>query len=675
MTRLAVTAVLVASYVLLSAGSGRADQLGSDQALAILANAEAAFAAPEAAWFDDAQSRLRDEAKRVSEAMDAHNPADAAAWKAHLRWEMLERNLGPRETIDVGELEIVRRWMYSNREGLEWPFFAPLRTAMDEYLDAAYTMTRADLQGEFNRNVAIARQQVVALAYEPNDVNAAALGRTLGWFERTRQLTDATTALQKLLSRSNLQATVHESLIQRVMGSLATDISETVSLTERVETTPTNPLQRPREMTVRGKATMTGSVQLDVVPNADVAEVAIVYEGDVGSTARAQTGPVTLNLRVTGTARATRPAYVTGRKIELGETAVTPQVATRIARINAPNEVVKSIARRRANHPQSRSQMNSQARSTAVEQLTLKFDERVEEGLEQIQADIERTRTAAGALRDASAPLAREGAVPTFAGTESSDTLVKLNVLAKQRGQFGAATELPADMAEGDVVIGVHVSFINNMAETILGGKTLSDSFVMKYAKVLHAELPLPLMVHSRTPRWAISMAKYRPLELVIAGPNEAVLVSRVVALEVDGVTTEMNAVARTTYQIRQDEFGDVALVRQGDMELVAEGTAEARAFLAAKLEAFFGPTLTGGGVIVPAGGALAAMKQLEWHGVRADRDWIVTAWDVPAAAIQEMIRSQQEKLEQPEGGATLAAPNGSVEAPSEASAPLPRRG
>jgi hypothetical protein len=140
-------------------------------------------------------------------------------------------------------------------------------------------------------------------------------------------------------------------------------------------------------------------------------------------------------------------------------------------------------------------------------------------------------------------------------------------------------------------------------------------------------------------------------------------------------VTTEMNAVARTTYQIRQDEFGDVALVRQGDMELEAEGTAEARAFLAAKLEAFFGPTLTGGGVIVPAGGALAAMKQLDWRGVRADRDWIVTAWDVPAAAIQEMIRSQQEKLEQPEGGATLAAPNGSVEAPSEASAPLPRRG
>jgi hypothetical protein len=202
-------------------------------------------------------------------------------------------------------------------------------------------------------------------------------------------------------------------------------------------------------------------------------------------------------------------------------------------------------------------------------------------------------------------------------------------------------------MAGGDVVIGVHVSFINNMAETILGGKTLSDSFVMKYAKVVHAELPLPLMVHCRAPHWAMTMAKDRPLELMIAGPNEVVLISRIVAIEVDGVTTEMNAVARMTYELQQDEFGDVSLVRQGDVELEAEGTAEARAFLASKLDAFFGPTLTGGGVIVPAGGALATMKQLEWHGVRADRDWIVTAWDVPAEAIQEMIRSPSTDAEE----------------------------
>jgi hypothetical protein len=674
MKRRALTTLLLAMSALAVAlpGARAAAQQTATKALALLEGAEAKFQAPTAAWFETAQTRMRAEVRRVSDAMEAHNPADAVGWKAHLRWELLERNLGAPETIDVGELEVVRRWMYSNRAGLEGPFFAPQRAAMDEYLDAAYTATRADLRREFDEHVALARQQLAALAYEPTDPNAAALGHTLGWFERTRQLADERAALQALLSRPNLQITIDESLIQRVMGSLATDISETVDLLERVETAPTNPLQRPRQMTVRGKATMTGSVHLDVVPNADVAEVAIVYEGDVGSTARGETGPVALDLRVTGTARATRPAYVTGRKIELGETDVTPQVSTRIVRINAPNAVVETIARRRAEHPVSRSQMNSQARATAVEQLTLKFDERVEEGLDKIQTDIERTRTAAGALRDAAAPLAREGAVPTFVGTLSTDSKVQLNVMARQRGQFGAATDLPAEMAGGDVVIGVHVSFINNMAETILGGKTLSDSFVMKYAKVVHAELPLPLMVHCRAPHWTMTMAKHRPLELVIAGPNEVVLISRVVALEVDGVTTEMNAVARMNYAIQQDEFGDVSLVRQGDVELEAEGTAEARAFLASKLDAFFGPTLTGGGVIVPAGGALASLKSMQWHGVRADRDWIVTEWDVPAAAIQEMIRSQEQA---PEAGGTLATPSITRDPSAAASAPLPRRG
>lgn len=643
MRRRALTTLLLAMGALAGALPGaRGAEPTATEALALLEGAEAKFVAPDATWFATTQTRTRDEARRVSDALEAHNSAVASAWKAHLRWELLERNLGAPESINVAELEVVRRWLYSNRAGLEGPFFAPLRAAIDEYLDAAYTVTRADLRREYAEHLELARQQIVALAHEPTDPHAAALGRTLGWFERTRQLPEERTALEKMLSGPNLQVTIDESLIQRVMASLATDISETVDLVERVETAPTNPLQRPRPMTVRGKATMTGSVQLDVVPNADVAEVAIVYEGDVGSTARGVTGPVSLDLRVTGTARATRPAYVTGRKIELGETDVTPDVATRIVRINAPNAVVKTIAQRRAQHPASRSQMNSQARATAVEQLTLKFDARVEEGLDKIQADIERTRTAAGALRDAAAPLRREGAVPAFAGTQSTDAKVQLNVMSKQRGQFGAATTLPNDMTRGDIVIGVHVSFINNMAETILGGKTLSDSFVMKYAKVAHAELPLPLMVHCRAPHWAMTMAKHRPLELVIAGPNDMVLIARVAALEVDGVTTEMNAVARMTYHIQRDEFGDVSLVRQGGVELEADGTAEMREFLATKFGAFFGPTLTGGGVIVPAGGALATMKQLQWHGVRAERDWIVTAWDVPPAAIQEMLRAQE---------------------------------
>jgi hypothetical protein len=673
MKRRALTTLLLAMGALAGAlPEARAAQPTATEALALLEGAEAKFQAPQVAWFETAQTRMRDEVRRVSEAMEAHNPADAAGWKAHLRWELLERNLGSPETIDVSELAVVRRWMYSNRAGLEGAFFAPLRTAMDEYLDAAYTVTRADLQNEFVKHVELARQQCTVLAYEPSDPNGAALGRTLGWFERTRQLAEERTALEKLFSRANLQVTIDEALIQRVMGSLATDVSETVSIVEHVETEPTNLLQRPRQMTVRGKATMTGAVHLDVVPNSDVAKVAVVYEGDVGSTARGETGPVALDLRVTGKARATRPAYVTGRKIELGETDVTPQVTTRIVRINAPNAVVEAIAKRRANHPTSRSQMNAQSRATAVEQLTLKFDEQVEEGLDKIQADIERTRTAAGALRDAAAPLAREGAAPMFVGTLSTDTKVQLNVMAKQRGQFGAATALPDDMAAGDVAIGVHVSFVNNMAETILGGKTLSDSFVMKYAKVVHAELPLPLMVHCRTPRWAMTMAKHRPLELAIAGPNEVVLISRVVALEVDGVTTEMNAVARMIYAIQQDEFGDVSLVRQGTVELETDGTPEARQFLVTKLEAFFGPTLTGGGVIVPAGGALATLKSMQWHGVRADRDWIATAWNVPAEAIQEMIHSQQQA---PAAGDALAAPNATGEAPAAASAPLPRRG
>ena len=639
----ALFALFVVFWIALAIASprGAATQAAGETPV-IFANAEQRFRPPSEKWFEQTQQALKAEVARLSRVMDSLSKSDANVWKSHLRWELLEQNLGPRSTVNLSELEVVRRWMYSNRPGLESPFFAPLRARMDAYLDAAFTFSHTDLRATFNDNVLLVRRQCAALAEDPSDANAAALGRTLGWFERTGQLASEVAALRALASLPNAQIVVGDSLIRRIMATQATDVSETIAISEQVQIPPSIRLQRPRTMRVRGTASTTGAVQLTLTPNERVAELALVYQGTVESTARGQTGPVTLHLSATGTAQAVKSVFIGPLGLELGETTVTPQVTSRVTGVSADSELVRRIASRRAAQAESRSQMNAEAQSTTIEQLQNRLDQRVGEAIAKIRAEYERMRSSLNEFGEVSAPLVREGATPYFDGARSSASGIELNAYARQREQFGAADSCPVQSVEGDVLVRVHVSFFNNMAETITGGKTLSDKFFMRYAKVIHAELPLPLMVHARAPRWALTMAKHRPIELRIPESNQFVFVVRIDAVEVDGVTTAAPTTAAIAYHLLQDEYGDYRLQRDGGVQLDAALPEEARSFCQEKLGAFFGPVLNGSGVVVPEGGVLGALRGLQSRGVHAEREWIVAGWDVPSEVVEELIRIQQ---------------------------------
>jgi len=614
------------------------------EADAILDGAEQRFQPPSDDWFDEAQQALREEAERVSQALEKESKACANAWKQCLRWELLERNLGPAPTVKLNELEVVRRWMYSNRPGLESPFFAALRTRMDDYLDAAYTIMLPDLQRTFVNNVALARAQSALLIQHPSDANAAALGRTLGWFERTRQLAVEIEALKSLVSRPNCQILLSNRLIRRVMATEVTDVMETVSVSEQVNIPRTSLFQRRRVMRVGGTARTRGVVQLLPLPNDKVAELALVFDGTVDSTAWGRTGPVSLRLETDGTARAVKSFYISPEGLTVGKTNVTPNVRSRVTGASANSDLARTVALRRASEPQSRSLMNQSTRSTTVKHLRASFDARVDDAIAKLRSDAARIQSSLRDYQDVAAPLAREGAVPYFAAAESSASGILLSAYARQRGQLGAAAACPNHSIDAELVVRVHVSTFNNMAETITGGKTLSDEFFMKYAKVLHAELPLPLMVHSRAPRWAFTMAKHRPIELRTAGLNQLTFIVRIDAVDFDGATSATPARAEISYLLERDDLGDYSLQRMGAVQLETAARPDIRDFVLQKVDAFFGPTLNGGGVVIPAGGLLGAVSGVQLRGIQAEHEWIVAGWDVPSETINALMRFYDEK-------------------------------
>jgi hypothetical protein len=615
------------------------------QALAQFEGAEERFQPPSEKWFYDTQSALREEVARVGDAIDAMPPEEAEAWKTHLHWHLLEKNLQSMKA-NLGELELARRWMFSNRKGLEGPLFAELRERMDAHLDAAFTFSQDDLRTEFAEKVVLARRQCVAIAEQPSDAHAVALGRTLGWLGRTGQLPNEIAEVRSQLSLPNAQIVVSTEFAQRLLGLFETDIDLTVPVTGTETSPPGGILQRRRTLRVSGSAHSVGSTSLEVVANKEEAQISLVFQGEVIAHCSADAGPAAIHVETLGPIGAIKPIYLSMAGVRLGATLVDSQVMTRLQGVTARRNFVRRIAERRANKPESLSHIRSGSHERTTSMLQENFDERVDEALAEIRAEIASMQESMGGFREVLAPAVREGAVPDIQGLRSTLDGIELNVAGERRHQFGAVVPFSSNAVGGDVQLRLHVSLVNNTLETILGGKTLSDEFLMRYAKILQAQLPIPLMVHSRSRRWAITTVKHRPLELRMPEPNRLQFVMRLEAVEIDGQTFDVPATATINYDLVKNDFDERELVRDGEVELDTALPTDARSFLHERLDAFFAPLLNAGGVAVPDGGVLGAMNGIKPAGFEVAHDWIVIGVDVPQKVIDALIRYRRGEEE-----------------------------
>jgi hypothetical protein len=488
MSRIILPTIVFVNLLLISrpveADSSESLEMRVVKALALLENAEQRFQPPAAERFYDAQSELRSEVVRVDAALNAIDPMEAQAWKSHLRWHLLEENLHSM-SVNLKELELVRRWMFSNREGLEGPLFAELRTRMDAYLDAVFTLSFADLRATYAEQVALARRQCQVIAEEPSDAHAVALGRTLGWLQRTGQLTGQIDKVRSHLSLPNAQIVVSTNFSERLLDLFESEIDQTIPVADTETAPPGGILRRKRNLRIHGLASTVGTTSLEVAANDREVEIRFVFLGQVIAHCRADAGPAAIQVKTIGPVTAVKPIYLNLAGLRLGETVVDSQVRTRLQGVSARGNFIGRIARRRAEQPESLAQMRSSGQSRTTALLRENLDQKIDAAIAKIRAEVAKTQASMGSFREVLAPVAREGAVPEVHGLYSTHNGIELNVAAQRRHQFGALQPYSSDAVGGDLQLRIHISLLNNMLETILGGKTLSDEFLMRYAKIL----------------------------------------------------------------------------------------------------------------------------------------------------------------------------------------------
>lgn len=612
------------------------------EAISLWEGAGQHFVTPDPQWYEATRKALQEEVIRVDQKLESHGPAYASAWKQHLRWPLLTSNLGEPHEIEYSELALVHRWLYSNRKGLEYPFFAELRQRMDAHLDAAYSCSHPALEAEFQRRVADARQQLDTLATDPSDRHAAALARTLGWLERTRQLPEITAATRRLLSQPNAQIVIGKPLVDRTITLLAKDLRQSLPVSDRVTVRNGSLLGQPRVARVNGTAETHGEISVRLQENPAAAELHLVYRGSIDSTCRAVVGPVSIDMKTRGPVEAVTPVGLNLQGITVDETQVDPHVRTRVTCVSARSELIRRVGERRALEPSSMQQMNSRASIKAASLMQEEMDKRVKTAIDEIRAELQQSQQSLDQFQEVFAPVVREGATPSWRNLKSSTDGITVNASAQGREQFGAVIP-PENVTSADIRISLHMSFFNNMLETIMAGKTFTDEYFMRYARIIQPQLPPPLMVHSRSQRWAIVAAKPRPLEITIPASNQFKIQLHVQRVEIGSEEFAGPTTATIHYSLEQSEFDDYYLQRQGEVELDSSMPPESHSFLRQKLDAFFAPVLDGTGVALPEGGTLGQMRSLQPQGAWAGQDWLTLGINVPNEFLEAWLPSEKD--------------------------------
>ena len=153
-----------------------------------------------------------------------------------------------------------------------------------------------------------------------------------------------------------------------------------------------------------------------------------------------------------------------------------------------------------------------------------------------------------------------------------STTEEDLNLEVVQAGQFqvGTTDEAPPISDDSDAALVVHQSAINNLAESILGGKTITDRMAAELLEVANqGDLPEEFSV-DRTNPWSITLAKYQPVTVEL-GDSKITVNIRGNRFRRGGSSVNDMIQVSATYHIEKTSKG-VKLSREGDVELTYPG-------------------------------------------------------------------------------------------------------
>jgi hypothetical protein len=370
----------------------------------------------------------------------------------------------------ASEIENAARDMQSrlagNIVGLEMPPLLKLREET-ETLIAAVRYTDPDRSQRLVQN----QLDLLIKWLESESLNSpqesAELSRLLQALDQSNQVPEVVTAVYNAFSYPNLVVTIDGQVIQGVIGR------------------PVDRLRPVRDCIlgtrIVGDGRLQGQVSGHLVPCHGRVQVDLVLTGQFRSESVGYNGPVRLPSIARGAITATRSIWIDEDGVSLSNVSSTATLDSTITSIQHPLRIVRRIASKQVS--EKKPQADQIARERFRNQVVTDFTNQTSEAAERI-GNVPTGGSAMPAklppLNDAQATFKRLNLSPPSRLVGSTSHNIFAHVTQRTGKQLAAISSPPSPgtvgsgIVSGDATLQIHESFIDNLASTVLGGRTIT---------------------------------------------------------------------------------------------------------------------------------------------------------------------------------------------------------
>jgi hypothetical protein len=422
--------------------------------------------------------------------------SNGQAWKEFLLWDRLSAQLASSTGADEDELVALLERLSASHEGLERPEFMQLRGALSRYYHRLRAVGNDSLASEFAERMDQLSELVAALRDRRDGEQLQKISQHLDWLVRHEQVPDVVLAVRDLAPVANVRVTVSQSFVTQATRE---PVDRVDPLTDVVLGT-----------TVRGTSHLVGSMAAYPIAGSEAALLEARLTGDADTAGRGYNGPVRANVVGKAAVEATGQILFDAEGFEVGPTSAHVSATGRPTQLwttchsRLANGLITCVARRRAQKTQ---QLGDCIASRHAEvRLRRQVGEELQTRVETLQDSYE-TR-----FRN---PLLRRETFPRIFEAASHHEGAQLEMLLASAWQTGAFQTPPPSQIAAPFHAQIHETAFNNLASSMLAGRTVSEVELRRFAGRLFGEDAEPSQVRSGD-ELHIVLADERPISCLV---------------------------------------------------------------------------------------------------------------------------------------------------------------
>lgn len=534
--------------------------------------------------------------------------ATEQGWKTYLRWDDLTEQLAA-ESPDLAMLEGCYQRFHSGAKGLEFDQFAEVRRALRRYIDMQFFASNKQYKEMYEMQLGLLVESLKKYTESPNPDDAAAIGAQLGWLAQGGQIPELVKDARNSLNYPNLFLTASERFVGYGIGR---KVDDTIPVRDNILGT-----------SIHGTGTTVGNLTVNLVPNANAAQLQLVLDALTRTNNVGYNGPVTIYSSGVTSVLGKKSLLIDPAGVTDSGATAECQTSSNFNSINANLGLVRKIATNKAYQQKSQAEAiaSQHAEQRVVARMNGESVDFVRDANKRLHKEIRQ-------------PLDSRDEFPEIFKISSTDDELQVVMMKANRFQLAAPT-LPPTKAPSSADIGVqlHESMPTNMAEVLVGGLKLTDVKLVELLKERGTPIPEELQITPEKDPWSITFDYQRPVE-VRFGKDRIEIAIR--GRQFTRGESEFNNPARISavYLVERGESG-AKLTREGDVTVEylsreRQGIRDItlKTFLHKKFEALFEQEIVGEGLKLKGRWEGAGPLQLE-ELVVGD-GWATLGWVMP---------------------------------------------